>query len=103
MKLSTKRIKFTSMLARLLLHGEQLGYRIALDDVKRQKTCSHGHPKSTHRSGLAGDLILYTASGTVVRKLQPYLKLHDYWDSIGGSERITGDLGHFSLKHNGVR
>lgn len=103
MKLSEKRVLFTSMLARLIIHGEQLGYRIALDDVKRQKTCSHGHAKSTHRSGLAGDLILYTEAGGVVTSLEPFRKLHDYWDSIGGSERINGDLGHFSLEHNGVR
>ena len=103
MKLSQKRVMFTSMVARLILHAETLGYRFAGDDLKRQKTCSHGHKRSTHRSGLALDGILYTEDWKVVRSRESFNKLHDYWDSIGGSERINGDLGHFSLEHNGVR
>ena len=103
MKLSKKRCKFTHMLSLLILYTEQLGYHVAVDDVKRQSTCTHGHPRSTHRVGLAADLLIYDKDWKYLTDGIIYSLLHDFWSQIGGARRIKGDLGHFSLPWKGVR
>ncbi len=101
MKLSTKRIKFTYATAQLILRGKQLGYDLAMDYVKRCADCKVGLKNSCHKSGLAVDIIVYI-NGIPLADLSVFNRLHDYADTVGFSERIEGDLGHFSFEHNGV-
>ncbi|RLF44889.1 MAG: hypothetical protein DRN17_03620 [Thermoplasmata archaeon] len=103
MKLSKKRCKFTHMASLLVLYIEQMGYHAAYDDVMRKKTCSHGHPNSTHRSGLAVDMVIYDSDWNYLSHGLIYAIAHDFWDQIGGARRIEKDLGHFSLPWKGVR
>lgn len=103
MKLSQKRHKFRRMKRMLIAYAEFLGYNVVEDQGKRCDDCPNTHPHSTHKVGLAIDLILYDDEWGVIWDNAVFAKLHDFWDFIGGAERIVGDLGHFSLEHNGVR
>ena len=100
-ELLRKRIKFTGMLARLILHAEALGYEVAVHEVVRSKCATHGHPKSLHYSGLAADLNLYI-DGKYQRATKAHIKLGEYWESLGGSwgGRFQ-DGNHYSLSHWG--
>lgn len=102
MKLSTKRIQFSYAVAQLVLHAKQLGYDVAIDYVKRCADCKVGHPQSCHKVALAVDIIIYI-KGAPLRDLTVFNLLHDYWESVGGSDRINVDLGHFSFEYNGMR
>ncbi len=90
------------MVARLILHAQQLGFEVTGGDLYRDPRATYGHPKSTHRSRLAIDLNLFI-DGEYIQDGRGHDKLHDYWDSIGGAKRIEKDMNHYSLKHNGVR
>ena len=106
-ELGDKRRRFSKMVARLCLEAERLGYEYALDFVRRCNDCPVGHPRSTHKAGLAVDLHLYKRSidGDLVyiRDWEGHIELHDYWDYMGGSARIGNDANHYSLEWNGVR
>ena len=103
MRLSQKRHKFRRMKRMLNAYGEFLGYNVVEDQGKRCDDCPNTHPRSVHKVGLAIDLILYDDEWEPIWFTIDFEKLHDFWDFIGGAERITGDLGHFSLEHGGVR
>jgi hypothetical protein len=77
----------------------------ARDQCKRCDDCPVGHPNSTHKAGTGQDYILYAPDMTYPHPDADniYSHLHDFWDLIGGAERISGDLRHFSEEHNGVR
>lgn len=103
MRLSQKRHLFCRMKPLLIAYGELLGYSVVEDQGKRCDDCPNTHPRSTHKVGLAIDLILYDADWNPVWDNDVFARLHDLWDLLDGAERIDGDLGHFSLEHNGVR
>jgi hypothetical protein len=103
MRLSEKRHLFRRMKRILNAYGELLDYNVVEDQGKRCDDCPNTHPRSTHKAGLAIDLVLYDGDWNPVWLDEPFAKMHDFWDFIGGSERIRGDLGHFSLEHEGVR
>lgn len=103
MRLSKKRYKFRVMKSMLITYAEFLGYNVVEDQGKRCNDCPNTHPKSTHKVGLAIDLILYDDNWMPIWDNAIFAKLHDFWDFIGGAKRIKKDLGHFSLEHNGVR
>lgn len=89
----------------LLCHYiEFLGHDYAEDQGKRCQDCPVGHHRSTHKVGLAVDILIYTPSGGYPHPSAHtiYSQLHDFWDFIDGAERIPGDLNHFSLPWNGV-
>ena len=87
----------------LIAYGEFLDYNVVEDQGKRCDDCPIGHVRSTHKAGVAVDLLLYDDDWIPIWTTDEFAKLHDFWDFIGGSERIVGDLGHFSLEHEGVR
>ena len=66
--------------------GEQKGY---------------GQPNSCHKLRLAVDLNIII--DVKIAGSNAYNKLHDYWDTLGGSERIDKDLNHFSFSHDKYR
>jgi len=107
MTLGEKQRMFTLMIARLILHAEMLGYRLTFGDAYRDDRVTYGHPNSVHRKRLAVDLNLFKLSESesweYISDGAEHTPLHDYWDSIGGSERIHDDMNHYSLEHGGVR
>lgn len=90
------------MVALLIQYAHFLGYECAIDYVKRCEDCEIGHPRSLHKMGLALDLHLYL-DGEYVTTAGPHSDLHDLWDLLGGSERIAGDMNHYSVAHGGMR
>ena len=102
MTLRQKQSKFAHMVSLLILHAEALGFGVTLGEAYRHSSCRHGHPKSLHKSRLAIDLNLFR-NGRYLTTGKHHSGLHDYWDSIGGSERIEADMNHYSLGHRGMR
>ena len=102
MTLGQKQRQFTHMVALLILHAEQLGYELTFGDAYRDPRATYGHPKSLHRKRLAIDLNLFK-DGKYLTDGTDHSGLHDYWDMIGGAERIADDMNHYSLAHGGMR
>ena len=107
MRLSTKRIEFSTNISKLVLYLNGEGIGVAYDQVKRCNRCETGLPNSVHKVGLAADLLFYIDDVWLAtddpRTLETYSMAHDYWDSLGGSKRIKKDLNHFSFRYQGVR
>ncbi|MCU7836523.1 MAG: M15 family peptidase [gamma proteobacterium symbiont of Taylorina sp.] len=110
-ELLDKQHQFTRAYPLLMLYAQYLGYELSDGDAYRDSRCQYGHPDSTHRSRLARDFNIFDdidSDGD-----EDYLEdeeaeeafnlLHDFWDMLGGSERIKNDLRHFSFEHKGVR
>lgn len=102
MKLSTKRTLFSSALAKLIIYGNTIGYGVAVDYVKRCEGCKVGKKNSCHKVALAADLNIYI-EGEYITSSGPHVLLHNYWDTLGGAERINGDMNHYSFEHQGMR
>lgn len=106
MKLSEKRIDFSAKISLLILFLQKRGIYAAFDQVKRCDDCPVGLKNSCHKSGLAADLIFYLKTNKGMEYTTSddlHSMAHDYWDELGGAERIQNDLGHYSFEHNGVR
>ena len=103
MTLREKQVKFTHMVALLILHAEQLGYELTLGDCYRDDRCPYGLKNSLHKKRLAVDLNLFK-DGNYLTLTNDYLPLGKYWESIGGTwgGRFQ-DGNHFSLTHDGVK
>lgn len=102
MGLVDKQNKFSGMVALLILYAQSLGYQITYGDAYRDDRVKYGHPRSTHRFRLAVDLNLFK-DGSYLESDEGHSPLHDYWDKLGGAERIKGDANHYSLDHEGIR
>lgn len=108
MSLSQTQIEFTSMIARLILHAEQLGFGLTFGDAyrdprvfgKEKEDKGYGHPNSNHKRRLAVDFNLFR-DGIYIFDPKPYERLHEYWRSIGGAT-IEDDLNHFSIDYRGM-
>ena len=102
MTLRQKQSKFARMVAHLIAYAYDIGYEITFGDAYRDVRFNYGHKKSLHRKRLAIDLNLFK-DGKYITNNEGHKCLHDYWDRIGGSERISGDMNHYSLEHEGMR
>ena len=101
---SEKQRRFTKAIVRLIQFGHDIGYEFTLGDCYRSKHCTHGHPKSCHRSRLAVDLNLFIEDEYITDGgHEAWYILHKKWRELGGSEMIDGDANHFSFEHEGVR
>jgi hypothetical protein len=101
MTLREKQSKFVVMLALLIRRANALGYELTLG-CGRCQLPGHHMKNSLHYIGLAQDLNLFW-QGHYLKSGVGHDVLHDYWDALGGAERIPGDLNHYSLEHNGRR
>jgi len=101
-ELGDKRRQFSRMATLLCHYAEFLGYEYSFEYTKRCEDCPIGHPKSTHGVGLALDLNLFHF-GQFITDASGHTQLHDFWDFLGGAERITSDMNHYSLEWEGVR
>ena len=100
--LGNKRRELSRMLPLLIQYAHFLGYETAVDFVKRCEDCPTGHQNSLHKLGLAVDLHLYL-HGEYLADGSGHDRLHDFWDLLGGAERISWDLNHYSIEHGGMR
>ena len=104
MKLSTKQQLFCKAMVNLISYGNSLGYEFTFGDAYRADTCTHGHPKSTHRHRLALDLNLFVDDEYITDGAHPaWVVLHDYGEKLGLSRMIKNDANHFSMTYMGVR
>ena len=113
MKLSEKRVIFTSCLAALLSFARAHDFYVAIDDAKAHD----GHMKnSLHYEGLAVDLILYDSDYKYLTQNKNYEPLGLYWESLhsncfwGGRTRrdengtdLSNDGNHFSMSWDNRR
>lgn len=108
MTLGDKRRLFTEAIALLVLYARYLGdskgqdWRLAGDQLKRCNDCPVGHENSLHKVGLAEDMNLYI-DGHYITDSTGHDELHDFWDLLGGAERISNDMNHYSFAHGGMR
>ena len=111
MTLGQKQEAFFRKMMLLMMHIHALGYAGRGEYWKRCNDCPVGHPKSLHKSKLAFDITLsYSPACNIKPKIltgtaaeKAHARVHDYWDSIGGAERIEGDLNHYSIEYNGMK
>ena len=101
------------MLPRLIDHVHSLGYEIRGGDLFRAPSVfgpmgekkGYGHKNSCHKVKLAIDLNIIDR-GVYLRGVdaeEAHTEIHDFWDTLGGAERIPHDLNHYSIEHNGSR
>ena len=105
MGLGTEQRKFTLAIAKLILFAyEELKVELTFGDAYRDPRV-HGHGKgygsdnSVHLIRLAVDLNLFVG-GEYITDSTCYAwdRLHNYWKSIGGADRISSDANHFSFR-----
>ena len=100
-----KQARLMSMLARLILHAEALGYQITGGDLYRdpRATFPYSHPDSLHAQRLAVDLNLFL-HGEYLTTVDDYMPLGLYWESLGGTwGGRFDDAPHFSLANAGMK
>jgi hypothetical protein len=107
MSLRARQSRFVKMVQLLVGYADLCGYELTYGDCYRDERCGYGHPRSLHRQRLAVDFNLFEngvyLSGDDARAA--HNKLHDFWDLLGGNERIKSDLNHYSLSdgHSSMR
>lgn len=98
MSLRSRQSRFVKMVQLLVGYADLRGYELTYGDAYRDDRCDYGHPKSLHRKRLAVDFNLFRdgvyLSGDAAKRGHDLL--HDFWDAIGGSARISHDLNHYS-------
>lgn len=113
MKLGEKQELFSRMLPLLFLYAQFHGYQIRTGDVFRDPRAfgkmgenrGYGNKNSCHKLKLAVDANL-TKDGVYLEgdaATAAHQFLHDFWDMLGGAPRISYDLNHYSLEHEGRR
>ena len=105
MTLGQEQREFTYMLGELILFAYDIGYELSLGRGRASVAANRadgGHTRSLHLIGLAQDLNLFQ-DGIYLVDGTGHGVLHDFWDEIGGAERIPNDLNHYSVPHNGMR
>ena len=105
MTLGEKQRKFTLMLSQLIGYAYSIGYEMSLGRgsvSEAANAADGGHERSCHLVRLAQDLNLFK-DGRFITDGEGHDALHDYWDALGGAERIDNDMNHYSIEHNGIR
>lgn len=103
MTLQQKQSDFVSMIARLILFAEMMGYELTFGDAYRDPRCDYGHPQSLHKQRLAVDFNLFK-DGVYLIKTSDHEVLGLYWEFIGGTwGGRFGDGNHYSLEHEGQK
>lgn len=110
--LGQRQEQFMSMLPGLLIKAKQVakdyGATIRGGDFFRDPRVhgaigvkmGYGHKNSCHKLKLAQDINI-VLNGNIT--LVGHNELHDYWDSVGGAERIEHDMNHYSLNWEDMR
>lgn len=104
--------EFLTLIAKLILHANSLGYEVTAGDAYRDPRVTYGHPKSTHRVRLAMDLNLFR-DGVYLKKSEDHLPLGEWWEKQHTLARWGGrfknskgqpapDGNHYSFFWDGV-
>ena len=104
MTLRQKQTQFVQMIGQLIAYAYAQGYELTFGRGRvsyAANAADGGHKRSLHLSGLAQDLNLFR-DGVWLKDGTGHDVLHDYWDSIGGAQRIPDDMNHYSLQHDGM-
>lgn len=102
MTLKEKRLKFSLMVAKLILYAHKIGRPVAIKDVHRCIDCPVGRKTSLHKDSLAADLDMYI-DGEYQTDGAAHAPLHDKWLDMGGNEPIARDMNHYSVRHGNRR
>ncbi len=105
MTLGQKQRKFTRMLGQLISYAYSIGYEMSQGRGSVSEAANKadgGHKNSLHLLRLAQDYNLFK-DGKYLQDGADHSVLHDYWDRLGGAERIKNDMNHYSYAHNGMR
>lgn len=100
LKRGDARRRFSVMFALLILKANELGYEVAIDDVKSFPEFRKHSAKSFHYKAQAGDLNLYR-DGVYLRKGSDHEPLGLYWESLGGTWGFrfkNKDGNHYSIQ-----
>ena len=106
--LGQKQERFGRLLPRLLAEANTLN-PIRVGDTFRDERVhgkmgvkmGYGYPNSCHKLKLAVDINFVVRGQLGGADL--HARLHDWWDTQGGAERLPHDLNHYSLEHQGHR
>ena len=71
---SSLQSEFSTLVAKLILHANDIGYQVTFGDAFRDQRVTYGHPNSTHRKRLAVDLNLFR-DGTYLEKTNDHREL----------------------------
>ncbi len=102
MSLGELQEEFMLMVGHLIIYAYSLGYRIRGGHLLRCRLCLTGAKQSVHKDKLAIDLNLFK-DGQFLTDGTGHDELHDFWDQMGGAERIPNDLNHYSMEYQGRR
>jgi hypothetical protein len=113
--LREKQIRFSQLVARLILRADELGFGVTLgeasrspEEARRNAQQGDGISNSLHCIRLAIDLNLFR-DGKFLVHTNDYLPLGEWWEAQGTDDFPTawggrfGDADHFSMGHQGVR
>lgn len=109
MSMVEKQQKFALAVSVLIQKAAEVGLPVTFGDAFRDDRLhgkmgvkkGYGEANSCHKLRLAVDLNIIKDGDFAPES--DYARLHDIWDTLGGSQRILKDLNHFSFEHNGFR
>lgn len=116
MSLKEQRWLFSNYAARLVLKAQEMGFNVAINEVKRSVEQARanalsgaGISNSLHISGLAIDVLLYDKAGNYLTRTEDHAQLGAWWKTLDPSCRWGGDFksrpdgNHYSYSPDGVR
>lgn len=97
------RVTFSADVAKLIQFYINLGFEVAIDDVKAVRQCGVHMKGSQHEKGLAVDLLLYT-NGKYLTRSSDHQQGGEFWQSLSSHNRWGGnynDGNHYErLEYN---
>ena len=97
--------EFLTLIAKLILHANDLGYQMTAGDAYRDPRVTYGHPNSTHRKRLAMDLNLFR-DGKYLDKTNDHKALGEWWEKQHPLARWGGrfqDGNHYSFEWEDIK
>ncbi len=101
------------VLAHMELYAFLMGFSLVREDARRATSVhgkfgekkSYAAAYSVHKLKLAQDYSIFKNGRYLQGKEadEAFNFLHDFVDRLGLAKRIKGDLGHFSMEHQGYR
>ena len=96
-ELLDNQFKLFSMLCRLRIYAESLGYKAKFGAALVHEDDTVHSPNSLHRSSLAVDVLLFRGNKYLTNTIE-YEELGEYWERMGGSwGGRFNDGNHFSI------
>ena len=97
-ELLDKQQQFVVKIMDLIHYGLNHGMLFTFGEAFVNPVESKRDPRSTHHFKLGIDLNLFVDGAYITDgSHKAFIKLHDYWDFLGGAKRIEDDMNHFSV------